>query len=85
MPPGHRGPVALRGGRDQFIRIEQGPATVEFGRIDGRIEGTYCVEDLAIVAGIWHNVVNTGTGDLKLYSSYSPPEHPAGTIHHTKA
>ena len=39
-------------------------------------------EDWAIVvpAGVWHNVVNTGDGDLKLYSLYAPPEHPDGTF-----
>ena len=36
-------------------------------------------------AGVWHNVVNTGSGELKLYSLYSPPEHPDGTVHATKA
>jgi mannose-6-phosphate isomerase-like protein (cupin superfamily) len=30
-------------------------------------------------------VVNIGEGDVKLYSLYSPPEHPDGTIHRTKA
>ena len=73
---------------DQFIRIEQGRARVEFGRAEGRIDATYDVEeDWAIVvpAGVWHNVVNTGPGEVKLYSLYSPPEHPAGTIHPTKA
>jgi mannose-6-phosphate isomerase-like protein (cupin superfamily) len=34
---------------------------------------------------VWHNVVNTGAEDLKLYSLYSPPEHPDGTVHATKA
>jgi mannose-6-phosphate isomerase-like protein (cupin superfamily) len=34
---------------------------------------------------VWHNVVNTGDGDLKLYSLYAPPEHPDGTVHGTKA
>jgi mannose-6-phosphate isomerase-like protein (cupin superfamily) len=38
-----------------------------------------------VPAGVWHNVVNTGEGELKLYSLYSPPEHPAGTVHRTKA
>jgi mannose-6-phosphate isomerase-like protein (cupin superfamily) len=72
---------------DQFIRIERGRARVEFGRAEGRIDETYDVEDdwaIVIPAGVWHNVVNTGTQDLKLYSLYSPLEHPAGTIHRTK-
>ena len=38
-----------------------------------------------IPAGTWHNVVNTGSTDLKLYSIYTPPEHPDGTVHRTKA
>jgi mannose-6-phosphate isomerase-like protein (cupin superfamily) len=73
---------------DQFIRIEQGSARIEFGSAEGRIDATYDVEDdwaIVIPAGIWHNVVNTGTEELKLYSIYSPPEHPPGTIHRTKA
>lgn len=73
---------------DQFVRVEQGRARVEFGRTEERVDETYDVEgDWAIVvpAGVWHNVVNTGTEELKLYSLYAPPEHPAGTIHRTKA
>ena len=30
-------------------------------------------------------MINTGAGELKLYSLYSPPEHPDGTVHVTKA
>jgi mannose-6-phosphate isomerase-like protein (cupin superfamily) len=73
---------------DQFIRIEEGRGRVEFGTTQERIEETHDVRDdwaLVIPAGVWHNVVNTGTGDLKLYSLYSPPEHPPETVHRTKA
>lgn len=72
---------------DQFIRIDDGHARVEFGSTKDRIDETHDVEgDWAIVipAGVWHNVVNTGVGDLKLYSLYSPPQHPADTVHRTK-
>jgi mannose-6-phosphate isomerase-like protein (cupin superfamily) len=60
---------------------------VELSSQEGRIEETQDVgPDWAIIvpAGVWHNVVNTGDEDLKLYSLYSPPEHPDGTIHRTK-
>lgn len=73
---------------DQFLRIEQGRARVEFGREEGRVDATYDVEDewaVVVPAGVWHNVINTGTEDLKLSSLYSPPQHAAGTIHGTKA
>jgi mannose-6-phosphate isomerase-like protein (cupin superfamily) len=74
--------------RDQFLRVEQGQARVELGRTEKSVDETHDVEDdwaIIVPAGIWHNVVNTGTEDLKLYSLYSPPEHPAGTVHEAKA
>ncbi len=41
--------------------------------------------DLVFVpAGTRHNFVNRGDTALKLYTVYSPPEHEAGTVHHTK-
>jgi mannose-6-phosphate isomerase-like protein (cupin superfamily) len=73
---------------DQFLRIEQGTARVEFGRDRDKVDETHAVEDdwaIIVPAGVWHNVVNTGPGDVRLYSLYSPPEHPDGTVHRTKA
>ena len=72
---------------DQFLRLEGGRARVEFGRSEQHIDETHEVEDdwaIIVPAGVWHNVVNTGDDDVKLYSLYSPPEHPDGTIHRTK-
>jgi mannose-6-phosphate isomerase-like protein (cupin superfamily) len=73
---------------DQFLRVEEGKARVEFGRTEDKVDETHDVEDdwaIIVPAGTWHNVVNTGNGDVKLYSLYSPPEHPDGTVHKTKA
>ena len=73
---------------DQSLRIEQGQARVELGRTEETVDETHDVEDdwaIIVPAGIWHNVVNTGSEDVKLYSLYSPPEHPPGTVHETKA
>ena len=73
---------------DQFLRIEAGTGRAEFGRTRRRVEETHEVGDgsaLIVPAGVWHNVVNVGDDDVKLYSLYSPPEHPDGTVHHTKA
>ena len=72
---------------DQFLRVEQGQGRAEFGRSEEDIDETHDVgPDWAIIvpAGVWHNVVNTGGEELKLYSLYSPPEHPDGTVHKTK-
>jgi mannose-6-phosphate isomerase-like protein (cupin superfamily) len=39
-----------------------------------------------VPAGIYHNVINESkTAELKLYTIYSPPNHPDGTVHKTKA
>ena len=68
---------------DQFIRFEVGKGKV---LLDGK---EYDVEDdwaVVIPAGVEHNVINTSDSvKMKLYSIYSPPEHPDGTIHPTKA
>ena len=73
---------------DQFLRIEQGTARLDLGASGNSVDETHDIADdwaLVVPAGVWHNVVNIGDEDLKLYSIYSPPEHPDGTIHKTKA
>jgi mannose-6-phosphate isomerase-like protein (cupin superfamily) len=73
---------------DQFLRIESGTGRVELGLTESEIEETHDASDdwaIIVPAGVWHNVVNTGDGELKLYSLYAPPEHPDGTVHRTKA
>ncbi len=43
-------------------------------------------EDVFLVqAGTRHNFINTGSEDLKIVTAYSPPHHPPGTVHKTKA
>jgi len=69
---------------DQFFRIEQGEATFVFG---GKEKHTVKDGDAVIVpAGTYHNVINTSkTTAMKLYTIYSPPNHPDKTVHKTKA
>lgn len=40
---------------------------------------------VAVPAGTRHNFRNGVKKPLKLFTVYAPPEHPAGTVHHTKA
>ncbi len=72
---------------DQFLRIEQGLATVLMGANEAELDSWDAEDDYAIFvpAGVWHNVVNTGDQPLKLYSIYAPAEHAHGTVHETKA
>ncbi|MFA5942509.1 MAG: cupin domain-containing protein [Candidatus Paceibacterota bacterium] len=67
---------------DQFFRFEAGEGKVV---IDG-VEHTVKDGDAVIVPeGARHNVVNIGSGTLKLYTIYAPPNHKDGTVHATKA
>jgi len=68
---------------DQFIRVEAGAGKAI---LDG--EETELTDGSVVVipAGTTHNIVNaSATEALKLYTIYSPPEHPDGTINATRA
>ncbi len=69
---------------DQFFRVEKGEARFV---LNGSEEHLVRENEAAIVpAGTYHNVINASKTDpLKLYTVYSPPNHPDGTIHKTKA
>ena len=69
---------------DQFFRIEEGEAKFVF---NGKEEHVVHDGDAVVVpAGTFHNVINTSkTKTLKLYTVYSPPNHPDGTVHKNKA
>ena len=67
---------------DQFFRIEEGQAKVI---IDGEEHEVYEGFAIIVPAGSQHNLINTGSSPLKLYTLYSPPNHPEGTVHRTRA
>ena len=69
---------------DQFFRIEEGEAKFVFS---GKEDHVVKSGDAVIVpAGTFHNVINNSSKEpLKLYTIYSPPNHPDGTVHKTKA
>ncbi len=66
---------------DQFLRVEQGTGKVILGGVEHDV-----MDDFAIIipAGVEHNVINTGDIPMKLYSIYTPPNHPQGTIDKTQ-
>ncbi len=68
---------------DQFFRIEQGRALFVF---KGKKIVAKNGDAVIVPAGTYHNVINDAkTVRLKLYTLYSPPNHPDGTVHKTKA
>jgi mannose-6-phosphate isomerase-like protein (cupin superfamily) len=81
--PGEEIGNELHSNVDQSFRIEQGEAKFVS---NGRMERPVHEGDAVVVpAGTYHNVVNTSkTAMLKLYTIYSPPNHPDGTVHKTE-
>jgi mannose-6-phosphate isomerase-like protein (cupin superfamily) len=68
---------------DQFFRIEKGRALFVF---KGKKVLAKDGDAVIVPAGTYHNVINAAkTIKLKLYTLYSPPNHPDGTVHKTKA
>ena len=67
---------------DQFFRIEEGRAKVIIDGEEHEVDEGFAI---IVPAGSQHNVINTGSNPLKLYTLYSPPNHPDGTIHRTRA
>lgn len=86
IQPGHDIGLEVHDSTDQFLRIEEGEATVYLGESKTSLKSWLANNDNAIIvpAGTWHNLVNTGKTPLKIYSIYSPPQHPHDTVHATK-
>lgn len=82
--PGEEIGNEVHGNVDQFFRVEEGEARFV---LNGSEEHLVAAGACAIVpAGTYHNVINASSArPLKLYTIYSPPNHPDGTIHKTKA
>ena len=67
---------------DQFIRVEAGQAEAILDGERHTLSAGYAV---VIPAGTEHNVINTSPSEpLRLYTVYSPPGHPDGTVNRTK-
>ena len=69
-------------GQDQFIRIEAGQGKAVLDDVEHALSDGFAV---VVPAGTHHNIINTGTDPLKLYTIYSPPHHTDGIVHKTKA
>lgn len=83
LRPGEEIGLETHSGHDQFIRVESGSGYAE---LDGKRHPLSDGSAVVIPSGAKHNVVNTSkTEALRLYTLYSPPEHPDGTVQHTKA
>lgn len=82
LPPGEEIGEEVHDDRDQFFRIEEGAGEIRIDGVANRVEADWAA---IVPAGARHNVVNTGSGPLRLYTLYGSPEHRDGVVHPTKA
>ena len=81
LPPGCDIGEEVHDDRDQFFRIEQGEGEIRIDGVANRVEDDFAV---IVPAGARHNVINTGSAPLRLYTIYAPPEHRDGVVHKDK-
>ena len=67
---------------DQFFRVEAGSGEAVLDGVRTAIQAGYAV---IVPAGARHNIINTGSEPLKLYTLYAPPNHRDGVVHATRA
>jgi mannose-6-phosphate isomerase-like protein (cupin superfamily) len=81
LPPGCDIGEEVHPDRDQFFRIEEGSGVVDIDGVANAVEDDFAV---IVPAGARHNVRNTGSAPLRLYTIYGPPEHKDGVVQSTK-
>ena len=67
---------------DQFFRVEEGMGEAVLDGVRTVISAGFAV---LVPAGMNHNIINTGSAPLKLYTLYAPPNHRDGVVHRTRA
>jgi mannose-6-phosphate isomerase-like protein (cupin superfamily) len=66
---------------DQFFRVEEGAGEAVLDGVRTAIRAGFAV---VVPAGTLHNIINTGSAPLKVYTLYAPPNHRDGVVHHTR-
>ena len=66
---------------DQFFRVEEGTGEAVLDDVRTAIGPGFAV---VVPAGTNHNIINTGSVPLKVYTLYAPPNHRDGVVHHTR-
>ena len=52
--------------------------------LEGQASAVEEHDAVVVPAGTLHNFRNTGRKPLRLFTDYAPPQHPDGTVHHSK-
>ncbi len=80
--PGEEIGEEVHEGTDQFLRVDAGSGKAVIDGVETEIHDGYAI---LVPDGARHNIVNTGTTEMKLYTLYAPAHHKDGTVHATKA
>jgi mannose-6-phosphate isomerase-like protein (cupin superfamily) len=73
---------------DQFLRLDAGHGRMQMGAakdkltLDREVSNGWCV---LVPAGTWHNITNTGTTPMQVYTIYAPAHHKPGKVQATAA
>ena len=67
---------------DQTLYLAEGSGQVV---LDGQAADFNAGDLVLVPAGTLHNFITKGDAPMKIITTYSPPHHPDGTVHKTKA
>jgi mannose-6-phosphate isomerase-like protein (cupin superfamily) len=82
LPPGEDIGHEVHEDGDQVLVFVKGAGRAIVG---GKTHDICAGDMFAVPAGTEHDFINTGAEALKLFTVYSPPEHPDGVVQATKA
>jgi mannose-6-phosphate isomerase-like protein (cupin superfamily) len=82
IPPGEEIGEEVHEGIDQLLVFVEGEAEAV---IEGESSPVRAGQAVLVPGGTRHNFQNAGAAPLRLWTVYSPSEHPPGTVHRTKA
>lgn len=86
IPPGESIGLEVHPDTDQFLRLDQGSGRCVMGPAEDDLPFQQDVGDgwsIQVPAGVWHDVINTGEQDMRLYAVYAPVHHAAGIVQET--
>ena len=86
IPPGSSVGLEAHPDTDQFLRLDAGRGRVTMGPSEDDLSFVREVEDgwcVTVPAGTWHDIVNIGETDMRLYAIYAPVHHAAGIVQQT--
>jgi len=86
IPPGSSIGLEAHPETDQFVRLDAGKGHVTMGPAEDDLSFQLDVEDgwsVQVPAGTWHDIINTGDEDMRLYVVYAPVHHTPGIVQAT--